>query len=477
MRTSKCRIVRTRAVLLVASLILAGTAGRARAQEAPEPHVVVALVDTGINPYHETFRDTSALAYVHPSTYLPGYPADAERLDLSLDAPSFEEALRRDEEKLAKIQRGKLYWIPGTRIVGAIRFSSGTASCPGPLQTPPVPLNNACTEHNLIDDAGHGTMTASRAAGGPVGASGVHSLAPEARIVAIEGLGAPGVRWASSQSWIDVQSHSWLTLVPPPAEQDVSPAFADAARRQAVFVASGNGAAYTNGLAPMSTYTLATAAPGVVLVGAHDNGKVSQWSGSPPHVVADGYGGWTAANRDRTTYGPHPIACCTSAAAPYAAGGAAAIVLEARRILHDTSVGVRDGVVASGPRQPSGILDDGVFTLDELRSLVLHTAEARPVEGRDDGLAHWLGAGGNPSVLPYGPGANPFCQGCWTAPVAWTSVPDPVPAYPLVGYGQISERSVDAAARVLRGETGVPARPADDALYAADQTLRSVLFS
>ena len=71
--------------LLVATLLPAA----AGAQDArPAGQAVVALIDTGINPYHVEFRDDSALALQHPSTYLEGYPADAEALSLTLNAES-----------------------------------------------------------------------------------------------------------------------------------------------------------------------------------------------------------------------------------------------------------------------------------------------------------------------------------------------------------------------------------------------------
>ena len=58
---------------------------------------------------------------------------------------------------------------------------------------------------------------------------------------------------------------------------------------------------------------------------------------------------------------------CTSSATPFAAGGAARMLLEARRILGDTGTGVTKGVVASGPkgRVKDGPLADGEFTLEE----------------------------------------------------------------------------------------------------------------
>ena len=446
----------------------------AAAAKKPAPQTVVALIDTGINPYSPAFRDASPLARRHPSTYLPGYPKDALALKLTLGVP-YDEAIERDAAVWKAVRPDKLYWIPGTRIVGAISMGDGGTSCPSPVQVPPVAafVQEDCPDTNILDDHGHGTMTASRAAGSP------SSLAPSTRIVAIEGLGAGSVEWAAEQGWIDVQSNSWINLVPPPIPGGTTEAFSAAAARMLTLAASGNGTAYLAGGAPTPTYLLSTAPPGVVLVGGHDNGKATLWSGSPPHVVADAYAGMTAIARSVEEMRPDPIACCTSAASPYAAGGAVALIAEARRLLGSDFTGVRDGLVACGRGGvvPKGPLADGAFTLEELKDLFLHTAEALPSEGRDDGDVHWAGGPRPPDHIEFGPGANPFCVGCTTTPVAWKSLPAAADAYALVGYGGINEHSVEAGFAVLRGEQEMPSRPQADAQYDADQELRETVFA
>ncbi|MGQ0535612.1 MAG: hypothetical protein ACT4PT_06035 [Methanobacteriota archaeon] len=80
-------------------------------------------------------------------------------------------------------------------------------------------------------------------------------------------------------------------------------------------------------------------------------------------------------------------------------------------------------------------------------------------------------------MAQYGPGANPFCHGCWTLPVRWTEVPSAVDQYPTIGYGAVNEFTVAKAARVLAGLEPAPARPLEDAQYAADQAAREVEFA
>jgi hypothetical protein len=479
-----CRIVLvTLGLTLLAALTPVRDSARALTTIAASaaPKAVVALIDTGINPYAPAFRDRSSTATQHPSTYIPGYPKKARALRLSLEEASLSKALKKDAQVWESVLPRQLYWIPGTKIVGAISMGTGGRSCNREVQGQELPtlpppggqvnVGPGCPERPILDDAGHGTMTASRAAGSP------HSLAPGARIVAIEGLGEQNSLWAAEQPWIDIQSNSWgyaTGLLP--AGMTV---FREIADDHLVVTASGNGIGFS-GFGPEPTYAHALSAPGVVIVGGHDNGHVTAWSGIPPHVVADAFAPYTALHDSLGKMRPDPVACCTSTSAPYVAGGAAAIVLEARRILGDGRTGVRDGVVARGPKNlvAKGPLKDGVFTLTELRRVLYRTAEARPREGRDDGHEHFLGEpGSQPRYAdPWGVGENPYCQGCWTAPLAWGDVPAEVSVYPLVGYGTVNERSIALARGVLRGKKSLPARADEDAFFAQDEALREAIW-
>jgi Subtilase family len=477
--------MRTASKVLVLGLIAAmiGPTSSALAGTKPKPFParrfrpspalsVVALIDTGINPYSKAFRDNSPFGRLHPSKYLQGFPKKAKALRLSLNLP-YAKAIKKDAKVWAKVRPNELYWIPGTRISGAISLGVGGARCPVVDVPPANSVGSGCEEHVLLDDHGHGSMTASRAAGDP------SSLSPDARIVMIEGLGAQSVEWAAEQGWIDVQSNSWINLVPPPLPSAVSRAFEDAAKEMLTLAGSGNGTAFVTGFAPTPTYLLSTAPPGVVLVGGHDNGQATMWSGAPPHIVADAYAGKTAIVDSSGGMKPDPIACCTSAASPYAAGGAAAIVLEARELLNDSGTGTSGGIVSCGTSRgiKKGPLSDGVFTLGELKRVLFATAQARPAEGRDDGLVHWGGEPRVPDYPEYGPGANPFCIGCTTMPIPWATVPDQASAYQFIGYGGINEHSVALAKKVLRGKVAMPERPNEDTQYELDQEIRKHEFS
>lgn len=412
--------------------------------DAAGPHAVVALVDTGINPYHVDFRDDSALARLHPSTYLPGYPADAVAVNLTLDAKDLAAALDADKDAWKGLKPGVLYWFPGTKIVGAY--------APDDSPDPDAP--------GLLFSTGHGTMTASRAAGN------AYSLCPECRIVAIQGFSAESVTWASEQAWIDAQSNSWSPLVvmqqadPVPfvGMPGLAEAFEAAAQRHAVFGSAGNGVAGKLGVVGHPSFTRSTSGPrGVVSVGGHDNGEVILWSGSWPHVAADACDNWAAVGDTLDEYGPREGGG-TSSASPYAAGEAARLVLEARRVLgggHRAADGVlvANGTNATPPAE--GPLADGDLTVDELKQVLFKTAIADPVKTDHDGESCGM------ESAPYN-----------TYPVAWSSVPAAAPRYPLVGYGQISVDSLAAALTVLHGEAPLPERPVEDAWHARAETLR-----
>lgn len=491
------------------------------------PLTVLAHLDTGINPYHEIFRDDSDLADAHPSEYIDGYPEDATALNLTLDADSYEDAVRQDQDVWANVTPDTLYWIPGTRIDGAIMLGGGGTYCPvlglphdylaggiareapdmaggmandtistaenesgqtapseakDAAQNPPDPLGDCPEDRPILDDFGHGTMTASRSVGETT------SLCPDCRLVTVEGTGGDSVSWVAEQGWIDVQTNSWVGLVPAPISQSqdgdptggndtTTDAIANAADQMVTVFASGNGAGYLAGWAPTPTYTLSTAPPGVILVGAHDNGYFASWSGSPPHVIADGFRGLSAHNDSLNAVGPIPFTCCTSSSAPYAAGGAAKLVEAARTILGDTGNGIHDGIVAQGEAGvvQTGPLADGELNMTELRDVYFHTAQMPPQAGPHDGDRHWAS---QPEDGPNAtnPAGNPYCGGCWTTPLTYDDLPPEVPPYVYTGYGSISPDSTQTALAVLAGEQMEPGRSEADQFYALDQTIRSAYY-
>lgn len=435
--------------VIAASVVAACFALPPAAAAKPKPTAVISLIDSGINPYHRVFRDDSPRAYRHPSTYIPGFPKDAKALHLSLNEDTYMDAVRKDCDLWKSVIMGKLYWFPGTKIIGGITFDG--------------PMGNSClSSGRILDDHGHGTMVASRAAATGYGAC------PSCRIVAIQGYDE-GVQWAADNSrWIDVQSNSWGHLAPVwspvgPAGFVPTPGFVrmieSSAKKHLAFWATGNGVATRGGVLGHPTIIDPRMTPSIVMAGGHDSGYVNLWPGFPPHVVADSCNSW-AAYRDKIKESNHDVGGGTSAASPYAAGSAAQILIEARRILGDTDTGVERGIAARGTATSKGPLADGRFGLAEWKKVLFNTATPRPKGERTDG-----------SVC--GPVEGLVL---WSStPVRWEDVPDGYPEYLHLGYGATDSAARDLAFDVLAGRKPLPDRADTDRYFGADATVRNAL--
>jgi hypothetical protein len=461
--------------LLAVAAALAALAGpsltAAASPSLPKPpsNAVVGLVDTGIDAYHTVFRDRSARAYRHPSTYLKGYPKNAIALKLTLDTKDYWAAVRKDCAIWAKVKPGTLYWVPGTRIVGAISFAPVT----------PVKCDvDKPSGMPILDEDGHGTMTASRATGAGYGAcrtclvvsAQYQSAIP---IASPEGSTKPAVDaitfLAKNNTWIDAQSNSWGPFAPgwdPTGKAGLltaNPAIVKAveavSKAHLAFWASGNGAAFRLGIAGHPTLLAPHLGPSAIIVGGHDSGLVAAWPGFTPHVVSDACSSW-AAKGMTTRDSADTVGSGTSGATPFVAGGAAEILLDARRLLGDPRTGVRGDVVAQGypAKIRTGPLADGKLTLAEWRDLVFKTATRRPVKQYEDGPPC--------PVDIYGP-----------TPVQWSQVPDAFPEAPLIGYGAVDRPSIAVAGKVLRGTAPLPDRATTDQFFAADRQVRSATYT
>jgi len=455
-------------VLLAAALVAAAVAAvPAHAAPPSAPTAVVGIVDTGINPYHQVFRDKSPRAMRHPSTYIPGFPKDAPALHLHLNKKEYWDAVSADCAVWRSVKPGRLYWVPGTRIVGAITFSPAVdLDCDKDEPGPEVPI---------LDDGGHGTMTASRAA------SGTYGGCRTCLVVAVEfpgsvNLAGPdgsdkppmdAIRWlANNSGWIDEQSNSWGPIAPAydptgalgllAANKEFDNAVEEVSKKHLAFWASGNGAAFRYGVLGHPTLLSPYLGPSALMVGGHDSGYVATWPGFTPHLVADACASRAARHRHVSESGDS-VGSGTSAATPYVAGSAAQILVHARTILKDTRTGVRaGGVVASGHKGlvKSGPLADGTFTLAEWRALILAAGSQRPGPQEEDGPACTTGA-------PYNP-----------LPVQWSAVPAAFPEHVLIGYGALDYAAVTLARDVLLGKKPVPVRTDEDAYFAIDRQVR-----
>ncbi|MEA2054774.1 MAG: hypothetical protein U9O96_06705 [Candidatus Thermoplasmatota archaeon] len=146
-----------------------------------KPHVVVAMIDSGINVYHEIFRREDMVQ--HPSTYIGGFPEDAEAINLTF-GDDWESNYENDKEIWENLEEKKLYWFPHTNIIG---ISFGQSTWYG-REEPGDPI---------LDDVGHGTSTSSI----------IEKINPNVTILMVETGGnklKEALSWTVNRSWIDI---------------------------------------------------------------------------------------------------------------------------------------------------------------------------------------------------------------------------------------------------------------------------------
>jgi hypothetical protein len=423
------------AVLSGFALCVAGLSGVTEAAPpAVRPHVVVATLDTGTNPFHPVWRRDQSR---HPSTFLPGYPRSAKAARLSFRS-SFKDSVKASGSALAAFRGGALTWVPGTNIIG-------TWAHP----TDELPVFDATTR--VAPSHAHGASASSQIAGRGTGTS------PDTWLVVMDRTAdggedvyrsnAEGLRWAADQPWIDIIHTNIQNAVPLADESNaVAAGYAEAvvyALSKGKVVVSAGGNFYGE---PTETSPHA-GPPGVLVAGANDNCGYSDYSNPDPHVVMDGMGTQAA---DPAGFGTVSFSG-TSSASPRTTGYVAELLLRLRRAYGYTG-GIRDGalvVVPPGRRPATGPLADGRLVAAELHEVVRKTADPHSHDSAYDGSQ------GRTCVSD--PGAGPAF-------------------YPKMGYGEVSEHTLPAALDVLTGRVPMPARPVEDSFYTASEAARAAFW-
>jgi hypothetical protein len=309
---------------LLGVALLAGCLDEApTAPEAPilldtvPPRVVVADIDSGINVYHERFAgsvpDALLASFVDAATgQLP------QRVRLSATG-SFEDRLKADQSIWDGLERGRLYYFEGTRILG-ISF-----------------LTDSQDENPILDypDGSHGTATA----------GSVFDANPEAILVLVEGVGSDaGEVWAMSQPWVDVITMSYGPIGSPPTssleESGTHAATRSGWRAGKVPVGAADN---TPSLAPND----ATAGPPWVIGVAGDHVETkcrNHVSGTFPDVTAN----FTQVLPEADSVDARGRTSGTSFATPTTAGTLSAAILDVRKAWGHRD-GIVDGALALGP--------------------------------------------------------------------------------------------------------------------------------
>ena len=424
---------------------------------ASKSHVVIAVVDTGINPYHVAYRRPEYA--IHPSNYIEGFPKDAPALGLSFGAAEYTAARAADDGPVwGQVQERKLYWIPGTNIVGAYSVADYAGTPPGGLPSRPI-----------IDDDGHGTGTTSVSGGGALSTKGApYGSNPDALIVIVEGLGDAGVKWASEQPWIDFISGSYGDAASVPCTDSGDATVDEAAdlwcgreyRYTAPFVlrdgrtalfSAGNGLSRTGVAADRYSSLRPTSGPSwVVTVGAVSPRNEQDYGYHSIPVDISSYGlHWPAA--DPFSFSGEVEFGGTSNATPVTAGVFSRALLAARRSLGDAVEGVHagpdgKGVPAYGPAGiAKGLIADGVLARVELQDAVYKTAQPEEF---------------NPETWTYDP----------------VVVPNTPLYYTQQGYGNANVAAALRAIEVIMGRAPMPNRSEVDAWIASIDSIRDSVY-
>ena len=303
---------------------------------------VIGIADSGINPYHmeysaQTYPDPDILALTkgftrHPSEYITGFPASAQALPITLGKGYYP---AQDKKVWTSVKQGQLYWIPGTKIIGAIDANNAGAS------------NAAADGTPILDDDGHGTGTTSVSTGNRYG------YCPTCLLFFVEGLDESVT---TSYPFVDISSFSFGYVGGAPLGPVAGPNTATKSgveRGQTVMFAAGNGVGNAFDV-PVSTWgSDQTGASWNIVVGAirRDNQRAIVGDGIPVDISAWGDGNLPSACRTGT------ISQCafggTSAATPYTAGVFGTVLSKVRQALGDGKAGQRAGqVVAEGAPIP-----------------------------------------------------------------------------------------------------------------------------
>jgi hypothetical protein len=383
--------------MLLASAAPVVTAAPGAARPEASDAVVIAVVDFNFMPYHWDFlaskmpqAGTGRELPLNkpPHTWLPGFPnpkkafSSYSSLDLTLEN---KEALTpmvvpvQDETKWDAVKTStkddvNYYWLPGTKVIGAIEFGRGR------LVGKP-------------DDHGVGVTS--------VSVGNLHGTCPECLLVFLNldnGQEADALRWAMAQPWIDVVTNSYgHGLAKMYNGKELPDGLAASERGQTVVFSAGNGVenAYTG--ANSTYHSSEKGADWLITVGAVSPGRDNHYkksrtaehasylgAGKPvdvagigldypsaykaPQVGATGSGGFSG----------------TSNAAPTIAGLYGRALYQARRALGGPSRIQRGGVIAKGANfkcgsaRPNCELRNGRLTATQLRNRLLKGAVHTP---------------------------------------------------------------------------------------------------
>ena len=396
--------------------------------------VVVAVLDGGLNPYHWDFLASKMpqhqdadpgndLPLDRPAAeWLPGVAqagfAGFDRLDLTLDAAdpdASSEQLHDDDDarwsavKASSPDKPYGYWIPGTKVIGAVDFSDAGQLYQG------------------VD--AHGVGTTSSAVGN------LHGTCPECLLVFVDTGDTPeegeeAINWVMRQPWIDAISNSYgFSLVY--RDRIWSGSHTELQRQasergQSIFFSAGNGndgafvvpntTEFSSQEGPDWIVTVGAVSPGDGNYYGADSGSGSYTgAGKPADIAGIGSDYPTAYTADSVGGTGSSGFGGTSNATPQVAGMYARALYRARTLLPGPSRVQDGGLVASGggfacaAERPDCELGDARLTAGELRTRLfagaLHSESGFAVYSAGAGADQSLPAIGEEEFLNEGHGS------------------------------------------------------------------------
>jgi hypothetical protein len=187
-------------VLLVGALLVplqlvdaSNALAKKKVKSKSSARVVVAVIDSGINPYHEYFHARGSLYRgSQPSSVTPAvlkeFGIGKGQIIKITRTGNFAADFAKDKKKFDRIKKGQPYWFKGTNIIGISFLDDGERLRP----------DGGASSHGI------GTAAA------------VLTANPEAIVVPVEDTSAESERWAFTHPAIDIVSTSYgpVTSVP-----------------------------------------------------------------------------------------------------------------------------------------------------------------------------------------------------------------------------------------------------------------------
>jgi hypothetical protein len=380
---------------------------------------VIAVIDSGFSPYHWDFAASKMPQATNkdrsddlplsrpPDTWIPEFPSRNTfsryaPLNLSLDQrdPDAEQAALHDKDQ--QVWDGvresgpdtvNYYWIPGTKVVGALSFGPETAPAQaGHLVSNPY-YGDYAPIYGGYGPSEHGMGSASVAVGNG------HGTCPECVLVFLQysdnASANRAIDWAMNQPWIDGISNSYLCDTVPETGLVRDSVCLDAhtavqrkasLRGQTIFWAAGNGVENTF-VTPNETLLHAQKGPDwiVTVTGATFDGKAAYTGAGKPADIAGVARNYSSAYQSTLVTGGLPFSG-TSNATPEIAGIYGRALYLVRRYLPGASKTQSNGTIAMGKRTCASAwrsceLADGRLTATELRLRLLQSAPHRIAGG------------------------------------------------------------------------------------------------